>query len=148
MSKSEKVIIYTDGACSGNPGPGGWAAILMYKDVKKEIFGGQKATTNNIMEMKAVIEALKLLKYQCKVEVYSDSAYVVNAYNQDWIINWKKNNWRNSNKEPVKNKELWEELDNLVNKHEVDFIKVKGHSDNEYNNRCDELARKQIAKQN
>lgn len=137
----EKVTIYTDGACSGNPGPGGWGAILMYKDTKKEISGGQMNTTNNIMEITAVIEALKLLKYECDVEVYSDSAYVVNAFKQKWIQNWKKNNWRTSSKEPVKNRELWEELSELVDKHNVTFIKVKGHSDNEYNNRCDELAR-------
>ena len=134
------VTIYTDGACSGNPGPGGWGAILMYEDVKKEISGAKENTTNNIMEITAVLEALKLLKVECNVKVYSDSAYVVNAFNQGWIINWKKNNWRTSGKDPVKNKELWEELDGLVQKHKVEFIKVKGHSDNEYNNRCDYLA--------
>lgn len=140
----EKVIIYTDGACSGNPGPGGWGAILIYKNTKKEISGGKKDTTNNIMEITAVIEAIKLLKYTCLVEIYSDSAYVVNAFNQKWIENWKKNNWKTSGKEQVKNKELWEELSNLVQKHKVTFIKVKGHADNEYNNRCDELARNAI----
>lgn len=140
----DKVIIYTDGACSGNPGPGGWGTILMYKDVKKEISGGMDNTTNNIMEMTAVIEGLKMLKYKCEVEIYSDSAYVVNAFNQGWIYNWRKNNWKTSGKDPVKNKELWEELYELVNKHEVKFIKVKGHADNEYNNRCDELARNSI----
>ena len=142
----ENVTIYTDGACSGNPGPGGWGAILMYKDVKKEISGGLKNTTNNIMELTAVIEALKLLKYPCKVSVYSDSAYVVNAFNQGWIYNWRKNNWKTANKEPVKNKELWEKLYELTQKHKVEFIKVKGHSDNEYNNRCDELAVKESQK--
>ena len=140
----EKVVIYTDGACSGNPGPGGWGTILMYKDVKKEISGGVKQTTNNIMEITAVIEGLKMLKYKCEVEIYSDSAYVVNAFNNKWIYGWIKNNWINSSKEPVKNKELWQELYNLVKQHEVKFIKVKGHSDNEYNNRCDELARTAI----
>jgi len=140
----EKVVIYTDGACSGNPGPGGWGTILMYKDVKKEISGGVKHTTNNIMEITAVIEGLKMLKYKCEVEIYSDSAYVVNAFNNHWIEGWLKKNWINSNKEPVKNKELWQELYNLVKQHEVKFIKVKGHSDNEYNNRCDELARTAI----
>jgi ribonuclease HI len=94
----EKVIIYTDGACSGNPGPGGWGAILMYKDIKKEISGGQKDTTNNVMELSAVIEALKLLKFECEVEIYSDSSYVVNAFNQGWIYNWMKNNWKTSRK--------------------------------------------------
>ena len=138
------VTIYTDGACSGNPGPGGWGAILMYKDVKKEISGGCKETTNNIMEMTAVIESLKILKEPCNVKVYSDSAYVVNAINQNWIEGWMKKNWQNSKKEPVKNKELWEELYSLINKHQTEFIKVKGHSDNEFNNRCDELAREAI----
>lgn len=140
----DKVIIYTDGACSGNPGPGGWGAILMYKDNKKEISGGKKNTTNNEMELTAVIEGLKMLKYPCEVELYSDSAYVVNAFLQKWIDNWVKNNWKTSNKEPVKNQELWKELYNLTKKHKVKFIKVKGHSDNEFNNRCDELARNAI----
>ena len=137
----EKVVIYTDGACSGNPGPGGWGTILMYKNVKKEISGNMEQTTNNIIEITAVIEGLKLLKYECEVEIYSDSAYVVNAFNNHWIEGWRKKNWINSSKEPVKNKELWQELYNLTKQHNVKFIKVKGHSDNEYNNRCDELAR-------
>ena len=136
----KKVTIYTDGACSGNPGPGGWGAILMYGDNKKEIFGAQKDTTNNIMEITAVLEALKMLKEECEVKIFSDSAYVVNAFNQGWIYNWQKNNWKTANKEPVKNRELWEELYSLTKKHKVEFIKVKGHSDNEYNNRCDLLA--------
>ncbi len=140
----KKVIIYTDGACSGNPGPGGWGAILMCDNVKKEISGGKESTTNNVMEITAVIEGLKLLKYPCDVKLYSDSAYVVNAFNQKWIDGWKKNGWKNSSKEEVKNKELWQELDKLTNIHNVKFIKVKGHSDNEFNNRCDELARNAI----
>ena len=140
----EEVIIYTDGACSGNPGPGGWGTILMYKDNKKEISGGKENTTNNVMELTAVIEGLKLLKFPCKVKLYSDSAYVVNGFNQKWIYGWMKNGWKNASKEPVKNKELWQELYELTKKHEVEFIKVKGHSDNEYNNRCDELARNAI----
>ncbi len=140
----EEVIIYTDGACSGNPGPGGWGSILMYGEHKKEISGGKKDTTNNVMELTAVIEALKLLKFKCKVSVYSDSAYVVNAFNQKWIYGWMKNGWKNASKEPVKNKELWQELYDLTKAHEVTFIKVKGHSDNEYNNRCDEMAREAI----
>ena len=140
----EKVIIYTDGACSGNPGPGGWGAILMYKDAKKEISGGMKNTTNNIMEISAVIEALKCLKVESDVQIYSDSAYVVNAFNQGWIYNWIKNKWMTSGKEPVKNKEIWQELYELTKKHKVKFIKVKGHSDNEFNNRCDEMARNAI----
>ncbi len=142
----KKVIIYTDGACSGNPGPGGWGTILMYEDIKKEISGGKKDTTNNIMEITAVIEGLKLLKYPCEVSIYSDSAYVVNAFNQNWIENWKKNGWKNSKREDVKNRELWEEIEELLKPHEVKFIKVKGHSDNEYNNRCDELARNAIVR--
>ena len=128
----------------GNPGPGGWGTILMWKDNKKELSGGVKETTNNIMEITAVIEGLKTLKFECEVEIYSDSAYVVNAFNNHWIENWKKNNWKTANKQPVKNKELWEELYSLTEKHKVTFIKVKGHSDNEYNNRCDELARNAI----
>ena len=140
----EKVIIYTDGACSGNPGPGGWGAILMYKDVKKEISGGNPDTTNNIMEITAVIEGLKMLKFPCEVSLYSDSAYVVNAFEQKWIFGWMKKGWKTAGKSPVKNKELWQELYELTKIHKVTFIKVKGHSDNEYNNRCDELARSEI----
>ena len=125
---------------------GGWGAILIYGNVKKEISGAQKNTTNNIMEMTAVIEALKLLKEDCEVEVYSDSAYVVNSFNQGWIYNWKKNNWKTATKEPVKNKELWEELYSLTQKHKVTFNKVKGHSNDELNNRCDYLATSAIKK--
>lgn len=136
----KKVTIYTDGACSGNPGPGGWGAVLICDGVQKEISGAQKDTTNNIMEITAVLEALKLLKFECEVEIYSDSAYVVNAFNQKWIQNWQKNHWKTSSKEPVKNRELWEELYDLTQKHNTTFIKVKGHSDNELNNRCDYLA--------
>ena len=140
----EEVTIYTDGACSGNPGPGGWGTILMYNENKKEISGGKDNTTNNVMELTAVIEGLKLLKFPCKVKLYSDSAYVVNAFNQKWIYGWLKNGWKNASKEPVKNNELWQELYELTKIHEVEFIKVKGHADNEYNNRCDELARNAI----
>lgn len=136
----KNVIIYTDGACSGNPGPGGWGAILICEQNEKEISGSNRETTNNIMELTAVIESLKLLKYECEVEIFSDSAYVVNTFDKGWIYNWQKNNWRTANKEPVKNKELWEELYELTLKHKVKFTKVKGHSDNEYNNRCDKLA--------
>ena len=116
----------------------------MYKENKKEISGGKKETTNNIMEITAVIEALKCLKTKCEVQVYSDSAYTVNAFNQGWIYNWIKNGWKSSNKEPVKNKELWQELYDLTKKHKVEFIKVKGHADNKFNNRCDEMAREAI----
>lgn len=141
----EEVIIYTDGACSGNPGPGGWGSILMYKNSVKEISGALENTTNNIMELTAVIEALKMLKCKCNVKVHSDSAYVINAFNQKWIEGWLKNGWKNASKAPVKNKELWEELYRLSKEQEVKFIKVKGHSDNEYNNRCDEMARNAIS---
>ena len=143
-----KILIYTDGACSGNPGPGGWGTVLIYNENKKEFSGGMKDTTNNIMELTAVIEGLKKLKEPCnhEVEIYSDSAYVVNAFNNGWIYNWMKKGWVNSSKEPVKNKELWQELYDLVKKYNAKFIKVKGHSDNIYNNRCDELARSEIKK--
>lgn len=140
----DKVIIYTDGACSGNPGPGGWGSILMMGENRKEISGGKKDTANNVMELTAVIEALKLLKRPCKVDLYSDSAYVVNAFLQNWILGWIKNGWKNSSKEEIKNKELWQELFSLTKIHDVTFHKVKGHADNEYNNRCDELARNAI----
>ena len=140
----EKVTIYTDGACSGNPGPGGWGAILMYNGNKKELSGGNKDTTNNIMEITAVLEALKALKFPCEVDLYSDSAYVVNCFNQGWIYNWLKKGWKTAGGEPVKNKELWEELYSLTQTHKVTFHKVKGHADNEFNSRCDELARNAI----
>ena len=136
----KEITIYTDGACSGNPGPGGWGAVLIFQGNQKEISGGAKDTTNNIMEMTAVIEALKLLKEPCIVNLHSDSAYVVNAFNEHWIEGWLAKGWVNSKKEPVKNKELWIELIELTNKHKVKFIKVKGHSTNELNNRCDYLA--------
>lgn len=125
----------------GNPGPGGWGTILIFGDAKKELSGGASNTTNNVMEITAVIEGLKALKKPCEVKVHSDSSYVVNAFINGWIYNWMKNDWKTANKEPVKNKELWEELYSLTKIHKVDFIKVKGHSDNELNNRCDELAR-------
>ena len=140
----EKVIIYTDGACSGNPGPGGWAAVLMYKENKKEISGAIKNTINNIIELIAFVKALNTLKFPCKVDLYSDSSYVINAFEKKWIFGWIKNNWKTSSKEPVKNKEIWQELYDLTKVHKVNFIKVKGHSDNVWNNRCDELAREAI----
>lgn len=140
----DEITIYTDGACSGNPGPGGWGAILICKDLKKELSGGSKNTTNNIMEMNAVIEALKALKHPCNVQLYSDSAYVVNAFLQHWVDGWQRNNWKTADKKDVKNKELWLELLELTKTHNVAFHKVKGHADNELNNRCDELARNAI----
>ena len=115
----EKIIIYTDGACSGNPGPGGWAAILIYNGKEKEISGGNKNTTNNIMEITAVIEGLKALKYPCEVELYSDSAYVVNTFTQGWIFNWMQKGWETASGDSVKNKELWQELYSLTKIHKV-----------------------------
>ncbi len=136
----KEVKLYTDGACSGNPGPGGYGAILIFNGKEKEISGGEKETTNNKMEIMAVLEGLKMLKEPCEVTVYSDSAYVVNSIDKGWIYGWKKNNWKKSDKSTVKNIELWEEMLRLMNIHKVKFVKVKGHSDNEYNNRCDALA--------
>ncbi len=140
----KEVTIYTDGACSGNPGPGGWGAILEYQGNEKEISGCSAETTNNIMELTAVLEALRTLKYPCQVKLYSDSAYIVNAFNKDWVGSWQKNGWKNSKKEEVKNKEIWEAIIELTKIHSVTFVKVQGHSDNELNNRCDELARNAI----
>lgn len=134
------VEIYTDGACSGNPGNGGWGAVLMYNGSQKEMSGAVENTTNNQMELLACIKALEALKQPCKVDLYSDSAYVVNCFLQGWLVNWKLNGWRGSNKKPVKNLELWQKLDNLCFVHEVIWHKVKGHADNVYNNRCDQLA--------
>ena len=139
--EKKTVTLYTDGACSGNPGPGGYGGILMYGGMKKEYNGGEESTTNNRMEMRAVIEGLSMLKYPCKVEVYSDSAYTVNAFLNGWLVFWQKNGWKKADKKPVSNVDLWQELLRLTALHEVTFHKVKGHADNEFNNRCDELAR-------
>lgn len=135
-----KITIYTDGACSGNPGVGGWGAILIYKDNKKELYGGNLYTTNNKMELTAVIEALKSLKKECEIDLYTDSKYVKDGITE-WLYNWKKNNWKNSQKKDVLNKELWQELDNLQSSHKINWYWVKGHANNELNNRADELAR-------
>jgi len=142
----KKVTIYTDGACSGNPGDGGWAAILKYGEHEKVISGFEENTTNNRMELKAAIEALKCLKEPCEVELYSDSAYLVNGFSKGWIYNWKLNGWLNADDDEVKNVDLWKELDMLSGIHRITWIKVKGHSDNEYNNRCDKLATDEIKK--
>lgn len=139
-----EVIIYTDGACSGNPGPGGWAAVLRSGEHKREISGYHPETTNNRMEMFAVIQALMALKKPCSVKLHSDSAYVVNAFNNGWLDNWQKKNWKKADKSPVENQDLWQLLLNVIGEHQVEFIKVKGHADNEWNNRCDELARQAI----
>lgn len=138
--KLSTVILYTDGACSGNPGPGGWGALLIWNGKEKELSGGERDTTNNRMEMKAVIEGLKKLNRRCRVKVHSDSAYIINAFTRGWIKNWLKRGWKKSNKKPVENIDLWKELIKQSEKHEVEWIKVKGHSDDELNNRVDRLA--------
>ncbi len=135
-----KVRIYTDGACSGNPGPGGWAALLEWNGKEKEISGSASNTTNNRMEMMAIIEALRALKKPCYVEIYSDSALIVNAFTKGWIDNWIKKNWKKADKTPVENQELWQEMLEAMSPHQVSWIKVKGHANNERNNRVDRLA--------
>lgn len=134
------ITIYTDGACSGNPGPGGWAAILVYGGTEKELSGGERETTNNRMELLAVISALKALKEPCSVKVYSDSQYVCDAINKGWARSWKAKGWMRNSKEAAKNPDLWEMLLSQIDIHETQFIWVRGHADNEYNNRCDRLA--------
>ncbi len=134
------VEIYTDGACSGNPGVGGYCAILIYNGVEKVVSAAEKETTNNRMELLAVIKGLECLKESCKVNLYSDSQYVVDAFNQKWIDSWVANGWRTAGKKEVKNIDLWKTLVELTKTHNVTFIKVKGHADNEYNNRCDQIA--------
>lgn len=140
------IVIYTDGACSGNPGPGGWGVVLFYGENKKELSGFEEETTNNRMELMAAIQALQALKEPCKVKIHSDSAYVVNCFKQGWHKNWVKNGWKNSKKQPVENQDLWKQLLSLMEDHQVEYIKVKGHSDNQWNNRCDELATGAVAK--
>ena len=142
----KEVEIYTDGACSYNPGPGGWGCVLIYKGIEKEMSGFENGTTNNRMEMLAVIKALEQLKEPCKINLYSDSAYVVNAFLNNWVSEWIDNNWINSQKKPVKNVELWKRLLDLLKIHDVTWHKVKGHSDNVYNNKCDRLARGEVDK--
>lgn len=134
------VKIYTDGACSGNPGPGGWGAILMYNGKEKEISGGEAETTNNRMELSGAIAALSVLKEPCVVELYSDSQYLVNAMEKGWAKKWRSNNWMRNKDEAAKNPDLWESLLKHCEMHTVSFIWVRGHADNEYNNRCDTLA--------
>lgn len=136
----KKVTLYTDGACSGNPGVGGWGAVLMFNGHEKAIFGAVADTTNNRMEISAVIYGLECLKEPCEVSVYSDSAYTVNAFSNGWIYGWEKNGWKKADNKPVLNDDLWKTLLELTRRHKVTFIKVKGHADNEYNNRCDKLA--------
>ncbi|NMW19021.1 MAG: ribonuclease HI [Chlorobiaceae bacterium] len=140
----KKIIIYTDGACSGNPGKGGWGALLMYSSSIREISGFSPATTNNRMELTAAIEALEALKEPCEVHLYSDSSYLVNAINEGWLKRWMANSWKTSTKKSVENIDLWQKIAKLIKLQDVTFHKVKGHSDNLYNNRCDELARQAI----
>lgn len=140
MSKKPEVIVYTDGACSGNPGPGGWGAILKWNGKEKELSGGDPHTTNNRMEMQAVIEALNALKKPCVVKIHSDSALIINAFTQGWIESWQKKGWRKADKKPVENKELWQDMLKAMTPHEVIWVKVKGHSGIELNERADQLA--------
>ncbi|HLR26469.1 MAG TPA: ribonuclease HI [Fodinibius sp.] len=140
MSDKKTVIVFTDGACSGNPGPGGWGALLQWNGKEREITGGAHDTTNNRMEMRAVVEALKALTEPCIVHIHSDSALIINTFQQNWINGWIKRGWKKSNKKPVENRDLWEEMLTAMQPHEVKWIKVKGHSDNERNNRVDRLA--------
>lgn len=140
------VIIYTDGACSGNPGPGGWGCVLLHGSRRLELSGGAAHTTNQRMEMQAAIAALGALKQPCRIALHSDSAYLVNAFNQRWLDNWQKNGWLNSKKQPVENQDLWQELLKLSARHQVTWNKVKGHAGDELNERCDQLARSEIEK--
>ena len=140
----KKVMIYTDGACSGNPGPGGWAAVLSYGEHSMEISGFEAHTTNNRMELIAPIRALAKLNTPCEVELYSDSSYLINAFTKGWLASWQKRSWIKSDKKPVENQDLWQELLKLTAIHKVKWIKVRGHADNPLNNRCDELARAAI----
>ena len=146
MASERKLVqIYTDGACSGNPGPGGWAAILTFGAHTREMNGYMAGTTNNRMELFAAISGLGALKEPCDVQLYSDSSYLVNAFNEHWIETWKKNGWKTSAGTQVENQDLWMILLTLTRKHHVEFVKVKGHADHPQNNRCDELARTAIA---
>ncbi len=141
----KKVTIYTDGACSGNPGPGGWGAVLIYGSQRKELSGAAETTTNQRMELTAALQALQALKEPCEVILFSDSAYLINAFNQHWLDNWQHNGWRNAKKQPVENQDLWQALLNISSQHQVSWRKVRGHAGDTYNERCDELARAAIA---
>ena len=134
------VTLYTDGACSGNPGPGGWGAILEFNGIEKELSGGESSTTNNRMELTAVISGLQALKESCQVELYSDSKYVIDGLSKGWAESWRKNGWRKADKKPALNPDLWERLLELTQKHSLRYHWVKGHADNPKNNRCDQLA--------
>ena len=140
----KQIEIFTDGACSGNPGPGGWGVLLRWNGVTKELYGGEADTTNNRMELTAAIKALNALKESCEVDLYTDSVYVRNGISS-WIDSWKANNWKTSAKKPVKNAELWQQLDEARSRHKVSWHWVKGHAGHPENERCDELARKGVA---
>ncbi|CAG1006812.1 Ribonuclease HI [Burkholderiales bacterium] len=143
MKPAPQVVIYSDGACKGNPGPGGWGAILAFGEIEKELFGGEANTTNNRMELLAVIRALESLKCQCAVQIYTDSQYVRQGITA-WIHNWKKNGWRTTDRKPVKNADLWQELDGLAAQHHIEWHWVKGHADNPGNQRADALANRGV----
>ncbi|MEM1096291.1 MAG: ribonuclease HI [Bacteroidota bacterium] len=134
------VTVYTDGSCSGNPGPGGWGALLEYGTIEKELSGAEAHTTNNRMELRAALEALRALKEPCRVDIHTDSSYLQRAFTQGWLTNWQKRGWKTASKKPVENRDLWEALLDAVKPHEVRWIKVKGHADDERNNRVDGLA--------
>ena len=136
--------MYTDGACSYNPGPGGYGIVLIYNGIEKQFSGFNESTTNNRMEITAVIEGLRKLKEPCEVTIYTDSAYTMNAFELGWLEDWQKKNWKNSQKKDVLNKDLWQDLLAEMEKHQISWVKVKGHSDNKYNNLCDKLARTEI----
>ena len=142
----KKIEMFTDGACSGNPGPGGWGTILRYKGVEKELSGGEKETTNNRMEMTAVISGLKALNEPCEVDLYTDSKYVCDSVVKGWVFSWKNNNWRKADKKPALNVDLWEEMLVLLDKHNVTFHWLKGHNGHPKNERCDALAVKETQK--
>ena len=141
MGEQDKpVVVYTDGACSGNPGPGGWAATLRYGGHERVLTGSAERTTNNRMELTAALEALRTLKYGCSVQIHTDSAYLANAFNQGWIDNWVRRGWKTAGKKPVENQDLWQQLLEQVRRHRVKWVKVKGHAGDEGNNRVDRLA--------
>ena len=144
--ESSLVKVYTDGACSGNPGPGGWGAVLLWRGSQRRLQGGEEETTNNRMELTAAIKALEALKRPCKVELYSDSTYLIHAFTQGWLAKWQANGWHKSDKKPVENQDLWLQLLALCGKHSISWHKVKGHSDDDYNNICDAMATAEAAR--
>jgi ribonuclease HI len=141
-----QVTIYCDGACSGNPGPGGWGAVLLYKEHRGELSGGEAATTNNRMELQGAIAALQRLKEPCRVDLYSDSTYLINAFNNNWLVSWQRKGWRKSDGSAVKNPDLWQEIWRLSHTHSISWHWVKGHAENRENERCDELAKAEITR--